>query len=89
MTHPRALKGNTPDAYDRFYKLVLEAVCVEAGMELAVGDEAANAEVGGAPGCRGAGVLPVWEPCEALGSHGNAGTCAGVAGYCRLGSRVT
>lgn len=58
MTHPRALKGNTPDAYDKFYKLVLEAVCVEAGMELAVGDEAANAEVG-CLGCLGAGVVPV------------------------------
>ncbi|GFR41820.1 hypothetical protein Agub_g2592 [Astrephomene gubernaculifera] len=45
ITGPRALKGNSADAYDRFYKLVLEAVCVEAGMEAAVQDQAANAEV--------------------------------------------
>ncbi|KAG2482843.1 hypothetical protein HYH03_018280 [Edaphochlamys debaryana] len=45
VTGPRALKGNTPDAYDKFYRLVVEAVCVEAGMDLAVQDPAANAEV--------------------------------------------
>ncbi|PNH03823.1 hypothetical protein TSOC_010090, partial [Tetrabaena socialis] len=45
VTGPRALKGNTPDAYDKFYRLVVEAVCVEAGMELAVHDATANAEV--------------------------------------------
>ncbi|GLI70957.1 hypothetical protein VaNZ11_016056 [Volvox africanus] len=45
VTGPRALKGNSAEAYDKFYKLVLEAVCVEAGMELAVQDPDANAEV--------------------------------------------
>ncbi|KAG2452258.1 hypothetical protein HYH02_003282 [Chlamydomonas schloesseri] len=42
---PRALRGNTPDAYDKFYKLVLEAVAVEAGLDLAVSDPTANAEL--------------------------------------------
>ncbi|KXZ47973.1 hypothetical protein GPECTOR_31g335 [Gonium pectorale] len=45
VTGPRALKGNSSEAYDKFYGLVLEAVCVEAGMELAVTDPDANAEV--------------------------------------------
>ncbi|PNW84338.1 hypothetical protein CHLRE_04g230340v5 [Chlamydomonas reinhardtii] len=45
VTGPRALRGNTPDAYDKFYKLVLEAVAVEAGLELAVADPTAHAEL--------------------------------------------
>ncbi|GLC52820.1 hypothetical protein PLESTB_000672100 [Pleodorina starrii] len=45
VTGPRALKGNSAEAYDKFYKLVLEAVCVEGGMELAMQDPVANAEV--------------------------------------------
>lgn len=45
VTGPRALKGNSAEAYEHFYKLVLESVCVEASMEMAVQDPAANAEV--------------------------------------------
>lgn len=45
MTGPRNLRGNHNEAYEKFYKVVMEYVCVMGGMELALQDETAGAEV--------------------------------------------
>ena len=50
ITGTYAAKSTTMQTYEKLYKLIIEYICVQSGLERAIADEAAAEEVRGANG---------------------------------------